>query len=192
MHNTLASLLQREKLRTVSISAGFPGAKKPGQGADAEEGVEDKWEKENSQMKKPSLRQEPDEFPMHTISISNKKKTPKQQAMRQNFLRQAVGGNPNGFVTRTPLDHNVAKGLAKTGHLNHMGSMVDEKSGRTIHHWQLSEKGLALAHGSSLNPNAAMNNPSGFKPMPGKAGGFGAGRKMAQGFAKAKSAMGGR
>lgn len=168
----LFQFLESEKLR--QMSAGTTGAKDT---RPAKAGVEDEWEQADTKVTPESKRKQPGEFPSHEISVKEAKRSPEQQQARQNFLRKAVGGSPSGFITRDSASHQMARGLARTGHLQHMGSMADEKTGKDINHWQLTEKGLALAHGSPLNPNAAQRTPL-MPAMPNKASGFGEGRKM--------------
>jgi hypothetical protein len=66
-----------------------------------------------------------------------------EDAQRQfSFLKQAMGGPQEGFVTTTSKSHAVAHKLAKSGHL----VKVQEAklgNGHTKMHWQMTPKGVA-------------------------------------------------
>lgn len=112
------------------------------------------------------------EFPKHNISVIQKERSPEQTAQRKTMLRRAIGGPQDGFATSDETSHRTAMGLARSGHLQHMGTKKLANN-HTVHHWQLTQKGMALAYGGSgMAPMGRPNMAAPQKPgMPGAGGG---------------------
>lgn len=120
----IADLFAAEQLRTMECGP--------------EQGLIKNWQDSLKQQQTAGM-------PAHEVDVS---KPPEQdgmaEAMRNVFLHQAAGGPKEGFTTKNPRSHAVAQSLAKTGHLKKVGEFKHANN-QSVHHWQLTEKGLAHA-----------------------------------------------
>jgi hypothetical protein len=83
------------------------------------------------------------QMPQHELNVDHPTNMhdPEDAQTQFNFLKQAMGGPQDGFVTTTSKSHAVAHKLAKSGHL----MKVQEAklgNGHTKMHWQLTQKGV--------------------------------------------------
>ena len=115
-------------------------------------------------------------LPMHEVNADPTKYPVDQATALHSFLRNAAGGPATGFVTTNPKSHEMAKTLAKSGHLQHHGSRPGQKGGGMQHHWSLTPKGLAaIGQGATKKPGGmggkpgfgGQQRPGGGMKMPG-------------------------
>jgi len=99
-------------------------------------------------------------LPMHVVNADPQKYPVEQATAMHSFLKNAAGGPATGFVTDNPKSHEMAKALAKSGHLQHHGSRPGKAGGGILHHWSLTPKGLA-AIGQGATKKPGMGKPGG-------------------------------
>ena len=176
MHTTIRDLFAREQVRQAPASVGSMVTPEDLQQQNEEE------EQKRTMMPGQGSIQPSQALPMHEVN-AEPTKYPADQAMAlHSFLKNAAGGPATGFVTTNPKSHEMAKSLAKSGHLQHHGSRPGQKGGGMQHHWSMTPKGLAaIGMGGTKKPG--QSQPRGAKAgggqswKPGGGGGMGGGMK---------------
>jgi len=177
MHTTLRDLFARENVRQA------PAAGKGQASVSNLVTPEDLQQQQDQELQKSMMMPGQDKIqpssalPMHDVNFEPDRYPVEEAQKMHAFLRNAAGGPSTGFVTSKPDAHDIAKKLAKSGHLQHHGSRPGQAGGGLVHHWSLTPKGLAsIGMGGSKKPGLTQ-------PHGAKAGG--------KSFAGPKGAMGG-
>jgi len=127
----MTEVLGRE---SISIQAGAVPQPK-------EEKEKGKWNQKPSDRPVSFEDAKPD-MPGHEVDIENPTSMhhPEVAKKQFSFLQQAAGGPAAGFVTKKNKSHEIAKQLARSGHLEHVQE-VKQLNGGTIMHWRLTPRG---------------------------------------------------
>lgn len=99
------------------------------------------------------------EFPMHEVNANPQRYPVDQAKAYHSFLKNAAGGTGT-FTTANPESHEIAKNLARSGHLQHHGSRPGGAGGGIRHVWSLTPKGMA-AIGQGQVKKPGMGNRQG-------------------------------
>lgn len=131
MRHNMQEVLGRE---TLSIQAGAVRLKEKEKG---------KWSQKPTERPVSIEDQKPD-LPGHEIDADSPTHMhhPEEAKKQFEFLKMAAGGPGAGFVTKKNSSHELAKKLARSGHLEHVQEVAQLNGGK-VHHWRLTGKGSA-------------------------------------------------
>ena len=99
-------------------------------------------QQEQQQQLQQEQAQSQGEFPMHEVNADPQRYPVDHAKALHSFLKNAAGGTGT-FVTANKDSHEMAKTLARSGHLQHHGSRPGGAGGGLKHVWSLTPKGQA-------------------------------------------------
>jgi len=174
MYQTLRHIMAREQFRQQPTA---PAQASPNQDDTEDQAMltpddiqqqQDQMQQEQEQ--KMMQQQQGGDFPMHEVNADPQRYPVDQATQLHSFLKNAAGGTGT-FTTANKNSHEMAKQLARSGHLQHHGSRPGGAGGGIKHVWSLTPKGMA----------AIGQAPAPKKPGMGGKPGFGGGKPgMAQ------------
>jgi hypothetical protein len=139
MITTIRDLLAQEVIRQQ------PQAKPVQQDNDQEDETllspDDIGQQEQQQQQQQMMGPQED-FPMHEVNADPQRYPVQQATALHSFLKNAAGGTGK-FVTANKDSHEMAKTLARSGHLQSHGSRLGGAGGGTRMVWSLTPKGMA-------------------------------------------------
>jgi hypothetical protein len=153
---TIRSLLAREQFRqqptadpmAQPMPTGKPAVKSvdPGMNDDEDDEAmlspDDIGQQEQEEQMRQEQSQNEGEFPMHEVNADPQRYPVDQAKQLHSFLKNAAGGTGT-FTTANKESHEMAKTLARSGHLQHHGSRLGGAGGGLRHVWSLTPKGMA-------------------------------------------------
>jgi hypothetical protein len=103
---------------------------------------DDIGQQQQQEQERQMMQQQQGEFPMHEVNADPQRYPVDQATQLHSFLKNAAGGTGT-FVTANKDSHEMAKQLARSGHLQHQGSRLGGAGGGLRHVWSLTSKGMA-------------------------------------------------
>jgi len=169
MHTTIRDILAREQVRQQTT------AQPLNQDNDQEDGAllspDDIGQQEQQQQEAEIAKQGQGEFPMHEVNAEPTRYPEQHARALHSFLKNAAGGTGT-FVTSNNDSHEMAKALAKSGHLQHHGARPGGAGGGIRHVWSLTPKGM-----TAIGQRATQGKKPGFGQNQNR-GGFGQQKPM--------------
>lgn len=99
-------------------------------------------QQQQEQQQQASAKQQEGEFPMHEVNAEPQRYPVDHAKALHSFLKNAAGGTGT-FTTANKDSHEMAKTLARSGHLQHHGARPGGAGGGIKHVWSLTPKGMA-------------------------------------------------
>jgi hypothetical protein len=127
---------------------------------------DDIGQQEMEEQQRQEMQQQQGEFPMHEVNADPQRYPVDQAKQLHSFLKNAAGGTGT-FVTANPQSHEMAKQLARSGHLQHQGQRLGGAGGGLRHVWSLTPKGMTAIGQQPQKPA----RPGGGQQRPGGGGG---------------------
>ena len=170
MHTTIRDLMAREAVRQQPTAQ--PVQNNDDQDDEAMLSPDEIGQQEQQQQMQQEQAQNQGEFPMHEVNADPQRYPVDHAKALHSFLKNAAGGTGT-FVTANKDSHEMAKTLARSGHLQHHGSRPGGAGGGLKHVWSLTPKGQA-----AIGQAPAPKRPGfggGGQQRPGMVGGRGRG-----------------
>lgn len=168
MHTTIRDLMAREQIRQASPTQ----VNNDDQEDQALLSPEDIGQQEQEEEQKQLMKEQQGEFPMHEVNAEPQRYPVDHAKALHSFLKNAAGGTGT-FVTANNDSHEMAKTLARSGHLQHQGSRPGGAGGGLKHVWSLTPKGMAaIGQAQQKKPGGGMGGQQrgGMQQRPGQGG----------------------
>src|ERR1035437_5341768 len=164
MHQTIRDIIAREQIRQQPTAQPVQPVNNNQDDTDDQAMLspDDIGQQEQEQQMQQEQAQNQGEFPMHEVNADPQKYPVDQATQLHSFLKNAAGGTGT-FVTANPKSHEMAKQLARSGHLQHQGQRLGGAGGGTRHIWNLTQKGLAaIGQTQPARAGGGQQRPGGF------------------------------
>jgi hypothetical protein len=139
MYQTIRDIMGQEAIRQQPMARPQPASQED---TDDETLMSPDDIGQQEQQQQMQQQQPQQDFPMHEVNADPARYPVQHAKALHSFLKNAAGGTGQ-FVTANKDSHEMAKTLARSGHLQHHGSRPGGAGGGIKHVWSLTPKGMA-------------------------------------------------
>ena len=175
MHQTIRDIIAREQIRQQPTAQPVQPVNNNQEDTDDQAMLspDDIGQQEQEQQMQQEQAANQGEFPMHEVNADPQKYPVDQAKQLHSFMKNAAGGTGT-FVTANPKSHEMAKQLARSGHLQHQGQRLGGAGGGLKHVWSMTPKGMAAIGQQQPAQRSGMGGqqrPGGQRPGGQRPGG---------------------